>query len=340
MPFLEQLERHAQQGTLDDKLVGLIRGFYQSYCEAGQAAQLNQSTIAEKFELFLKLIVAQVQQPHTFSHHHHSIRTPLDYYSFGIEMFRPLVLLDKSVLRGTENLDRMLQQLEDKENVILLANHQTELDPQAISLLLEEDYAVLGERLNFIAGDRVLIDPMAVPFSLGRNLFCIYSKRYINDPPEQKADKQRHNQRTMRVMQESSSQGGRAIYVAPSGGRDRPNADGKIEVTAFDPSSLEMLILTSIKAKRPAHFYPLALRTYHLLPPPDRIVSALGEWRQTAVTPIHAHFGDEIAIEQFPKADSTGKRERRTARASYIEGLVRANYEALPEQQPVTRGVM
>jgi glycerol-3-phosphate O-acyltransferase len=41
---------------------------------------------------------------------------------------------------------------------------------------------------------------MAVPFSMGRNLFCIYSKKYMENPPEQKPAKQMHNMRTLKKM--------------------------------------------------------------------------------------------------------------------------------------------
>ena len=34
---------------------------------------------------------------------------------------------------------------------------------------------------------------MAMPFSMGRNLLCIYSKRHLGHPPEQRAAKQKHN---------------------------------------------------------------------------------------------------------------------------------------------------
>ncbi len=95
----------------------------------------------------------------------------------------------------------------------------------------------------FVAGERVITDPLAVPFSMGRNLLCIFSKRYIDHPPEQKMKKQLHNKRTMELMSELLSEGGKAIYVAPSGGRDRPNADGVVEIAPFDPQSIEMFYL-------------------------------------------------------------------------------------------------
>ena len=70
--------------------------------------------------------------------------------------------------------------------MIFLANHQIEADPQAISLLLDDLYPNFAENMIFVAGERVITDPFAIPFSMGRNLLCIYSKRYIDHPPEKK----------------------------------------------------------------------------------------------------------------------------------------------------------
>ena len=51
----------------------------------------------------------------------------------------------------------------------------------------------LAEKVVFVAGHRVTTDPLAIPFSMGCNLLCIYSKKYIESPPELKAAKQQQN---------------------------------------------------------------------------------------------------------------------------------------------------
>jgi glycerol-3-phosphate O-acyltransferase len=43
---------------------------------------------------------------------------------------------------------------------------------------------------------------MAIPFSMGRNLLCIHSKKYMETPPEGKHAKQTHNVRTLKKMSE------------------------------------------------------------------------------------------------------------------------------------------
>ena len=43
--------------------------------------------------------------------------------------------------------------------------------------------------LLFIAGDRVVADPLCKPFSMGRNLFCVHSRKRMDDIPELKSEK-------------------------------------------------------------------------------------------------------------------------------------------------------
>jgi len=67
-------------------------------------------------------------------------------------------------------------------------------------ILLEKTHAKFGEELIFVAGTRVTSDPFAIPFSMGRNLLCIHSKKYIDTPIEKKHEKLMHNKRTMERM--------------------------------------------------------------------------------------------------------------------------------------------
>jgi glycerol-3-phosphate O-acyltransferase len=330
MSFAQKLEQYRQSGQLPDKTATLMQRFYQSYMEGIRSCGLDPAAFEGKQIGFLELVVKQVTNPHPFENFHRHVTAPIDYYSFGIELFRPMVNEEASRVKGEEQLAQMRRQIAAKENVVLLANHQTELDPQVISMLLENSYPEIGKEMIFVAGDRVLSDPMAVPFSLGRNLLCIYSKRHIDHPPERKEEKLRYNQKTMQAMERLLSEGGQCIYIAPAGGRDRPNAEGVFEVAPFDPQSLEMLFLTARKAERPTHFYPLALRSAALLPPPSTVtVGELGEWRKTTFTPLYGAFGAEIDLEQFPGNDLKDKKERRQARAEYIHSLVKREYDSL-----------
>lgn len=325
--FLIFLEQANQEGIIPLKSLEILREFYLSY----KQAVLHKTEVVEPlFVTFLALIKQQTLHPFTFEPFHRLIRKPFDYYQFGLDLIELLVDTSHSSVAGLNHLKEITASLERGENAIFLANHQTEADPQAISLLLKDSYPRFAEELIFVAGERVITDPLAIPISMGRNLLCIYSKRYIDNPPEQKREKQLHNRKTMELMSQLLSEGGKAIYVAPSGGRDRPNASSVVEVAPYDPQSVEMFYLMAQRAGHPTHFYPMALKTFAILPPPQAIQVELGEARLTKHAPIHLAFGPQIDMDHFPGADVQDKHARRAARAEYICDLVRTEYSQFP----------
>lgn len=327
--FFLKLNEGVEKGLISSKFNRLIQDFYESYIQAIPTSS-NRNKCEELFELLIQLVLEQVKKPHSFSIFHSSLRQPFDYYQFGLDFIRPFIDFHRSKIWGNKALKSIQEQLEKGENVILLANHQTEPDPQIISLLLEPIAPKLAEEMVFVAGHRVITDPMAIPMSLGRNLLCIYSKKHIAHPPEEKEGKILHNQRTLKQMQELLNEGSYCVYVAPSGGRDRRNAQGEIEVAPFDPQSLELFWLIGQQSKQPTHFYPLSLKTYDLMPPPKSIEKELGEKRTISYTPVYLFFGDEIDMEHFPGSDNKDKKLKRTKRADFIWRQVCQNYEAFP----------
>ncbi|WP_420422179.1 1-acyl-sn-glycerol-3-phosphate acyltransferase [Simkania sp.] len=327
----EKIRTLISSGHVPEKYEKILEGFLESYQSVIASHKKNLSDCLPSFELFLSLIEQQFQKPYLFEPYHKCIRAPIDYYKFGLDFLRPLVDLPHSTVNGLGNLKQIATQLEKKENVILFANHQIEADPQAISVLLENHEPKFAENLIFVAGTRVTTDPLAIPFSMGRNLLCIHSKKYIDDPPEQKHEKQLHNKRTMELMSELLSEGGHAIYVAPSGGRDRTNAEGEIEIAPFDPQSIEMFYLMTQRAKQKTHFYTLALSTYHLLPPPETTDTEIGETRITHGGAIHLAFGPEVDMENIPNfTEETDKHEKRKIRAEFLWRQVKEEYDKFP----------
>ena len=133
----------------------------------------------------------------------------------------------------------------------------------------------------------------------------------------------------MELMGSLLSEGGKIIYVAPSGGRDRMGQDGTIEVAKFDPQSIEMLYLMARKASSPTFFYTLALKTYSLLPPPETIQLEIGEARIPGRGGVKLHFGSRIDMEHFPGNALPDKHERRAMRAEHIWNQVMKDYESL-----------
>ena len=325
--ILFQLDAYADQGIIDSKFHRLVTEFYHSYCAFSQSP-VRMKERQKLFGTLFNLILKEKQTPHQFSIFHESLRHPFDYYQFGLDFIRPFVDFEHSRLFGLDQLKKIREQLTRGENVILLANHQIEPDPQIISLLLEKTDPALAAEMIFVAGHRVVKDPVAIPMSLGRNLLCIYSKKHVSHPPEEKSEKVTLNQRTLKKMQELLHAGGKCIYVAPSGGRDRPHPSGEFHVAPFDPQSIELFYLLGRNAEHLTHFYPLSLKTHQLMPPPCQVEKELGEKRVIHYTPVYITFGNELDMEYFPGSEVSDKKEKRKMRTDYIWQEVCKNYAA------------
>lgn len=333
MVFISSLNKAYQEGTISDKIRNTFLQLYNSYAHSMTQDGLRMEEHEHVFESMLELVKKQLASPYPFEPFHRKITHPYNYFRFGIEFIRPLVDKKRSRVLNLSNVKTMNALIQAGENVIFFANHQTEVDPQLLNLALEETYPELASEVIFVAGDRVLTDPMAVPFSMGCNLLCIYSKRHIDNPPEKKHEKQVHNQRTMKLMKDLLSEGGKCIYVAPSGGRDRPDSSGEVPIAPFDPQSIEMFRLMAKQAKKPVHFYPLALATFDILPPPERIETDVGERRQAKRGGALFSFGNEIDMESFQNLPIQDRDERRAFQAASIWNLVNAEYTLLKKEK-------
>ncbi|MEN9654077.1 MAG: hypothetical protein RL235_189 [Chlamydiota bacterium] len=322
-PFELGAELAEARKFLPVKYFRILLGFLEGYRNAVMSFTETLPTLKN----FIKQLVVLSKEPCSFDLYHQKVRSPFDYYQFGLDFVRPLVDKARSSVHDLDQFSTLGQKLLAKENVVFFANHQTETDPQAISLMLEETHPKLAESIIYVAGERVITDPLAVPFSLGVDLLCIYSKRYIDHPPEKKAEKQMHNAKTMQRMGDLLAEGGKAIYVAPSGGRDRKNSRGQIVVAPFDPNSVEMFYLMSKKSKRPTHFVPMSMKTYDLLPPPATVQKELGEMRQVQRSAIHLAIDKPFDMESIHDDDKIKKRKKR---ADAIWQIVRKNYIMFP----------
>jgi len=330
-----KFERIIEEASwMPEKVKQNLSSFYHGYKKALDQHQVDPASYQYWFDEFLEMIRMHLETPFIFQPYHERIRHPRDYYKWGNDFFHRLADEKTSSVHGHEQIKEIVSHLKKGHNVILLANHQVEADPQAISLLLDPQYPRLAEEMIFVAGERVITDPLAVPFSMGRNLLCIYSKRYIDHPPEKKAEKQHHNKRAMELMRLLLQEGGKCIYVAPSGGRDRRNAQGVVEVAKFDPQSIEMFYLMAQKAKTPTYFYPMALATYDMFPPPETVQIELGETRRSKRGPIHLSVGPVLDMEHYPGYDLNDKHDRRGARADHIWNQVYTDYKKLLKGAP------
>lgn len=220
----------------------------------------------------------------------------VDFYKFGCDFFRPCMNLPQSKVEGLDHLKEAMDYLDQGHNVILFANHQSEADPQVMSTCLEMvGYGKQAADMVYVAGHKVTTDPLAVPFSMGRNLICIHSKKHIDADPESKPIKQRQNLEAMSAMLNLLKKGGCLLWVAPSGGRDRRNVEtGEIPIAPFDSKTIDMFRLMGTKSKTPTHYYPVAMVTYELCPPPDYVEASVGEQRNVRFTPVGITVGPEV----------------------------------------------
>lgn len=219
-----------------------------------------------------------------------------DFYDFGCDFFRNAVDINGSVVLGEENVRRAFEKIKKGENVVFLANHQSEADPQVLSILLEEiGMPEEASKVVYVAGHKVTTDALAIPFSMGRNLLCIHSKKHIDAEPELKESKQKQNLASMSAMLGMMREGGCALWVAPSGGRDRRNVEtGDVPIAGFDQKTIDMFRLMGNKSKVKTHFFPLAMASYELCPPPDFVEVGVGERRNVRYSPIGIACGNEV----------------------------------------------
>ncbi len=294
------LSEKAQSGEAPEKFVEIVRAFVNEYAQTYQHAEETPERYQYYVTTLLKFVQESLNSPYKFKPFHKAIREPFDYYEWGNEFMRPLIDISKSRVVGKENIEAIDRLTSQGDNVIVLANHQTEVDPQAISILLQQEgMDKLAEKMIFIAGHKVTTDPVAIPFSMGRNLICIHSKKHIKNPPEDFPMKQQQNMDSMKCMGDLINNGGNIIWLAPSGGRDRPDESGKFVVAPFDHKSLDMFKLMAMQSGKPLHFFPMAMYTHKLVPPPDvKATAEVGESRSAKRGPV--------SIAWLPETDGLG----------------------------------
>lgn len=330
----QQIEQILKEKKVVPALSAEMLGFYRNVMAAVQKGRPEflaemEGSLAKILDCFLE----NIEHPYPFEPYHQAIRAPFDYQAFGIRFFSMLVDEKRSALLHRDSFLQAENQLKRGENVFLLANHQSEADPQLLHLLLRKEFPLLAERTVFVAGHRVTSDPLAIPFSMGCNLICIYSKKYLELEPEHKVERTLHNQKAMGQMRELLDRGGACIYIAPSGGRDRPDATGRTVPDFFDPASLEMSFLQGKRSSIRTHFYPLALLTYEVLPAAQAVKKELGEQRVVGYAPVFAALGKEIDLEGDSEGASADRKERREQRARRIWEEVLHDYEQLEKMR-------
>ncbi|XP_052210070.1 glycerol-3-phosphate acyltransferase, chloroplastic isoform X2 [Diospyros lotus] len=278
----------------------------------------------------LDRIFKDVEDPFVFLPHHKAIREPFDYYMFFQNYIRPLVDFRRSYVGNIHLFYEMEEKLRQGHNVVLISNHQTEADPAIIALLLEATHPYIAENLTCVAGDRVITDPLSKPFSMGRNLFCVYSKKHMYDVPKLADMKKRANTRTLKEMALLLRGGSQIIWIAPSGGRDRPDPVTKEWYPApFDASAVDNMRRLTEHAGVPGHIYPLAILCYDIMPPPPQVEKEIGERRVISFHGAGLSVVPEISFQQI--AASCGDPEE--SKMAFTQAL----YDSVMEQYNVLK---
>lgn len=325
---MSALNTEVSNGRIPKQLIPLWTDFFNNYKIALLSADLpthDMKLVSQVQASIADTVINQFADPYKFPSRHEAITEPYDYFEFGQTYVGSLIDFTKSYLGHRERFDEIEKQLEAGENVIILANHQSEADPGIWAHMLIKTHPRLAKSVFYVAGDRVVSDPLCVPFSMGRNLFCVHSKRHMEDDPATKSEKMAMNRKTLGAMGEALGAGGSLLWIAPAGGRDRPGDDGVYVPAQFDPTAVELMRALAAKAAKKAgrttHLYPFAMYSAPLMPPPKTVDKALGERRMVNFTGVGISVGEELDVEAL--SAGTSSREEITA------AVTKATYAAV-----------
>lgn len=303
--FLQTLKAALNHPRAPDFLFPAFHDFYNNYKNAviGSGVEgADEREVTKVMSAIADRVVHEFVEPFSFPSQHQRILEPYNYYQFGQNYVRNLIDFKRSYVGNLHNFDKIEQLLAKGDNVVVLANHQTEADPAVWALLLQHTHPRIATDVHYVAGDRVVSDPLCKPFSMGRNLFCVHSKKHMEDDPALKAAKTKTNRQTLITLSRELNKGGLLLWIAPSGGRDRPNEEGVWMPARFDPSAVELMRHLTSRAKPDGHLFPLAMHSGEMMPPPRSTEKALGERRLTNFTSVGVAAGDELDVSAVTNA--------------------------------------
>jgi len=328
------LKQQLEASKASPELVAGLIYFVNEYFNAMNVSNADGNDVTPKYAaeqvamaIKLGMTYGSGKDKYRFGVQHRSLRDHdgIDFHKFGCDFFRPAINLDKSPVLGQENLKEAMEFVEQGHNVVLFANHQSEADPQIVSCLMEKvGYGKEAADIFFVAGHKVTTDTLAIPFSMGRNLICIHSKKHIDNDQETKPMKQKQNLMAMSAMLEllKNPDKGSIIWVAPSGGRDRRDLKtNEVPIAPFDQKTIDMFRLMGNKSKQPMHYYSLSMVTYDICPPPDYVEAGTGEQRNVRYAPTGLSFSKEL--------ENLGGVESRHLFTEQAEAECQKGYEAL-----------
>ncbi|GKV10638.1 hypothetical protein SLEP1_g21978 [Rubroshorea leprosula] len=329
------IKKEAEAGRLPPNVAAGMEELYQNYRNAvfKSGDPRADEIVLSNMAVALDRVLLDVEVPYDFSPYHKALREPFDYYMFGQNYIRPLIDFRNSYVGNMPLFYEIEEKLKQGHNVVLISNHQTEADPAVIALLLEKTNPHIAENLTYVAGDRVITDPLCKPFSMGRNLICVYSKKHMLDVPELVEMKRKANTRSLKEMALLLRGGSQIIWIAPSGGRDRPDTHtGEWYPAPFDSSSVDNMRRLVEHSGPPGHIYPLALLCHDIMPPPPQVEKEIGEKR---VVSFHGAGLSVAPVISFPEVGDTNKSSEEVK-----EAYKRALYDSITEQYNVLKSAI
>ena len=167
--FFGALQKGVDSGKLPKPLYAAFEDFYNNYKQTvlnSDAPDASPELVARVMGSIADRTFNQFLDPYTFPSYHTRLLEPYDYYKFGQNYVRTLINFNKSVVGHLERFQKVQEQLDAGDNVVLLANHQTEADPGVWALLLEKKLPHLATEIIYVAGDDARHEPCKAPSAL------------------------------------------------------------------------------------------------------------------------------------------------------------------------------
>ncbi|XP_030533711.2 glycerol-3-phosphate acyltransferase ATS12, chloroplastic [Rhodamnia argentea] len=333
--LLSVIAKEKDEGRLPPNVAAGMEELFHNYKNAVFQSGIPHpdEIVLSNMSVALDRIFLDVEDPFIFPPYHKAAREPFDYYMFGQNYIRPLIDFRNSYVGNIPIFDEIREKLQEGHNVVLISNHQTEADPAVIALLLEGTHSLIAENMTYVAGDRVVTDPLCKPFSLGRNLICVYSKKHMFDVPELVEMKRRSNTRSLKEMALLLRGGSHLLWIAPSGGRDRPNPlTGEWYPAPFDSAVVDNMRRLVEHSGVPGHLYPLALLCYDIMPPPRQVEKEIGERRVITFHGVGLSVGPEIKLNEVTSTCNDSEEAK--------EAYARALYESITAQYNILKSAI
>ncbi|CRG97572.1 glycerol-3-phosphate 1-O-acyltransferase, putative [Plasmodium gallinaceum] len=288
----DKLELLKKENSDNIDNINTFEGFLEKYKE--EIKKYKSCSPQVFLEIFLKYIeVFKKYRYYSFPNVH---KYDESLYEWSLKFWSQLIDEKNSKFMGIENIKKIEKWKEEGHNTIIFGNHHIEADANIIKYFFDiHGSQNISRNMIFIGGHKIRVDPLSRPFSVAANLLCIYSKKYIENPPHLKEEKILFNHKSLNALKNLLNEGKQIIWLAPSGGRDRKSSDGNIKISPFDPKIIQTFNIFAKRSKVKTHFVGLALYTYNICPPPNTIdIDEIEKTRSCSYTSVSLNLGEDL----------------------------------------------